>query len=195
MPISFASTMFTVIAFAALQSACASYVTPADAGQRPCRGTSDCANLEVCAFHDSGCMATGVCEQEYFCGRNLRRFWACNGSTFLETCNGPDRPYVAAGECVPAVDAGSAPDAGATPDAGARTFPCGTTDCAVGSDYCTRRNGGIADNEHDTCQPIPASCAGVPSCACVGAALMCGGGSSCSCTESSGNVVVVVSLP
>jgi hypothetical protein len=47
-------------------------------------------------------------------------------------------------------------------------FPCGGLDCDIATQYCERQVsdvGGIPDGY--ACKPLPAACAGAPSCACV----------------------------
>jgi hypothetical protein len=47
-------------------------------------------------------------------------------------------------------------------------FPCGASQCNIATQYCARQVsdlGGVPDSY--LCKPLPASCAGSPSCACV----------------------------
>src|SRR4051794_30985929 len=54
------------------------------------------------------------------------------------------------------------------PAASCTTFPCGQSDCMIATQYCERQAsdvGGVPDVY--ACKPLPASCAGATSCACV----------------------------
>jgi len=101
---------------------------------------------------------------------------ACGG-----VAGSTDEPPAGSGDGGPALDTGSSPGqdsapedsgtagdsgAGDAADAGSRTFPCGSTSCAMATQYCQVPSGGPA-GQVARCEPIPPSCGASPTCACV----------------------------
>jgi hypothetical protein len=80
--------------------------TGPEAGRRTCFDATQCNLGEDCVFAAQGCGRPGVCTTQQTCSRPLSMFCGCDGTTFIETCEGPGAPWMAMGAC--ASDAGDA---------------------------------------------------------------------------------------
>jgi hypothetical protein len=116
----------------------------------------------------------------------------CCGAEHPAVCNdGAWECQVCTGACV--VDAGHD---SSTSDAGA--FACGNKTCDGTKEYCYAIGGGPKPLDGGTsvtytCEPLPSSCHGTASCACVKAD---DGGNGCPCTtDSAGNVTFACLFP
>jgi hypothetical protein len=131
-----------------------------------CTTSANCAANEVCGFLESAsCQAQGQCFPQGVQCNCFSPGCACDGTTTVNiACNGlPDgyalQPISHSGMCL-AGDGGSA--------------MCGTQTCTA-AEYCSYQPPGIDAGSPDggpppdyhTCQPLPAVCTSMPTCACV----------------------------
>jgi hypothetical protein len=125
-----------------------------------------CAADEFCDYGDDRCGVAdggGTCtKRPAGCGKNLQPTCACDGMMY-------DNPCLANAAGFDANDNGCPAPMGA--------FTCGSHFCTLGSQYCqhtTSDVGGQPDSY--SCNPLPADCGAMPSCACLSAvpcAMMC----------------------
>jgi hypothetical protein len=91
-----------------------------------------------------------------------------------------DAPFVY--EDAACVDGSLAPEAGVQ-------FPCGSTTCWSGSEFCAFVGGG-AIMPTQGCNPVPCSCGANPTCACLHLPPVC-----TECTENAGAITANCQLP
>ncbi|APR79623.1 Kazal-type serine protease inhibitor domain protein [Minicystis rosea] len=132
-----------------------------------CGGILDapCAPDEYCDFPDDLCGATdgqGICmPRPTACDKNLDPVCGCDGAVHDNACDA-----AAAGADVSLLGGCKAPQG---------TFACGSHFCTLGAHYCEYVISDVGGEPSTyTCQPLPASCNGVTTCACL-ADLPCGG--------------------
>ncbi|MEI8254681.1 MAG: hypothetical protein WCJ30_03325 [Deltaproteobacteria bacterium] len=115
-----------------------------------CHASSECGARQVCVYHAPGCGTTGVCEAEVLCD-GISPFCACDGTTHIGPCNGPDAPY-------------------------ARDTACGcrsNADCTAPNTECEFAPGCAAPNGE--CRPVQFCGVPNPFCGCDGMTyLSCG---------------------
>jgi hypothetical protein len=98
----------------------------------------------------------------------------------FEAADADDAPFVY--EDAACVDGSLVPEAGVQ-------FPCGSTMCWSGSEFCAFVGGGRITPTQG-CNPIPCSCGAAPTCACLNLPLVC-----TQCTENAGAITAACQLP
>ena len=161
---------------------------PADAGVvlgvgAACGGTNDpaCTGGTHCEWSDKLCGARthGTCSNfpaGVFCAPSAEPVCGCDGQNYASACE-------AARASIDFSSNKNCPEP-------TGMFRCGWSYCQHGVQYCHAQIGGAITNPGSyTCNALPASCGGVPSCACVaGTATLCS-------TNANGDVTATLEVP